>query len=67
MIDSLRGNELLKRDFPLVELADIKWFQPFVGDKPTAFFTVVCLPKPTRLGLGTPPPAAGDKTTKKDH
>jgi hypothetical protein len=49
-LDSLRGNELLTRDFPLVELADIKWYQPFVGAKPTAFFTVMCLPKTTKPG-----------------
>jgi hypothetical protein len=49
-LDSLRGNDLLKRDFPLVELADIKWYQPFVGAKPTAFFTVMCLPKTTTPG-----------------
>ena len=66
MLDSLRENELLKHDFPLVELADIKWFQPFIGAKPTAFFTVVCLPKPTNAGA--PAPAVGDKTNKpKDH
>jgi hypothetical protein len=42
---SLRGHPLLKRDFPLVELADIKWFQPNITAQPNALFTVVCLPK----------------------
>jgi hypothetical protein len=46
-LDALRDNSLLKRDFPMVELADIKWYQPFMGAQPTAYFTVVCLPKPT--------------------
>jgi hypothetical protein len=49
-LDALRGHELLKREFPLVELADIKWFQPVMNARPTAFFTVVCLPKPTGRG-----------------
>jgi hypothetical protein len=51
-LDSLRDNELLKRDFPLVDLADIKWYQPNIGAHPTAFFTIVCLPKPTGPGAG---------------
>jgi hypothetical protein len=49
-IDSLRGHPLLKRDFPLVELADIKWFQPSLGVKPVARFTVACLPKVPKVG-----------------
>lgn len=49
-IDSLRGHPLLKRDFPLVELADIAWFQPPVGGRPFARFTVVCLPKVLKAG-----------------
>lgn len=66
VLDSLRENALLKRDFPLVELADIKWFQPFMGAKPTAFFTVVCLPKPASSGAPTAPGA--DKANKpKEH
>ncbi len=53
-LDALRDHALLKRDFPLVELADIKWFQPFIGAQPTAFFTVVCLPKTTAPGEAAP-------------
>ncbi len=60
-LDALRDNESLKRDFPLVELADIKWFQPFIGAQPTAFFTVVCLPKPTNAGA---PAMPAEKSTK---
>jgi hypothetical protein len=61
VLDSLRNHPLLKRDFPLVELDDIKWYQPFVGAKPTAFFNVVCLPKPGGTGGGAAPDAAGGK------
>jgi hypothetical protein len=65
-LDSLRGHSLLKRDFPLVELADIKWFQPFAGAQASAFFTVVCLPKPT--SSGGPPSAGAEKADKqKEH
>ena len=39
------ADPLLQRDFPLVELADIKWFQPNMHAQPTAIFTVICLPK----------------------
>jgi hypothetical protein len=62
-LDSLRENSMLKRDFPLVDLADIKWFQPFAGAQPTAFFTVVCLPKPA--GPGSSSPAGPEKSDKK--
>mgnify|MGYP000856976578 CR=1 FL=1 len=42
---ALRNHPLLKRDFPDVELADIKRYQLFQGAQPMANFTVVCLPK----------------------
>ena len=61
-LDSLRGHALLKRDFPLVDLADIKWFQPNAGAQATALFTVVCLPKQT--GSSEPSAPAADKTDK---
>lgn len=54
-LESLRDHPLLKRDFPIVELADLKWFQPFNGSKPVAYFTVVCLPK-TNKGATKPSP-----------
>jgi hypothetical protein len=45
-LTELRGNPLLQRDFPLIELADVRWNQPPGRDaKPIASFTVVCLPK----------------------
>jgi hypothetical protein len=43
-LTSLRGHPLLKRDFPEVELAEIKWFQPNVTAPPSALFMIVCLP-----------------------
>jgi hypothetical protein len=54
-LESLRDHPLLKRDFPIVELADLKWYQPFNGSKPVAYFTVVCLPK-TAKGAAKPSP-----------
>jgi hypothetical protein len=44
-LTALRGHPLLQRDFPLVDLADIKFFQPNVKAAPSSLFTVVCLPK----------------------
>ena len=42
-LESLRGVELLKRDFPLVRLAEITWRKQ--GDSEIAMFTVLALPK----------------------
>jgi hypothetical protein len=61
-LDSLRENTLLKRDFPQVELADIKWYQPFIGAQPTAFFTIVAMPK-----APTPGEAAAGAKSKGAH
>jgi Tfp pilus assembly protein PilN len=42
-LDSLRNVDLLRRDFPQVQLAEIKWRRE--GDSEIAMFTVVALPK----------------------
>jgi hypothetical protein len=42
-LESLRNVELLKRDFPKVQLAEIKWRRE--GESEIAMFTVVALPK----------------------
>ncbi len=42
-IDSLRNVEILRRDFPLVTLAEIKWRRE--AGKETALFTIIALPK----------------------
>ena len=42
-LESLRKVDLLKRDFPLVQLAEIKWRRE--GESEIAMFTVVALPK----------------------
>jgi hypothetical protein len=47
-VGSLRGDPLLQKDFPLVELADIRWQAGTPTSKPLATFTVVCLPKDDR-------------------
>ncbi len=45
-LSSLRSDPLLKRDFPEVEVSDIKTTQPTQKtDTATAIFTVLCLPK----------------------
>jgi Tfp pilus assembly protein PilN len=59
-LTALRGNPLLKRDFPEVELAEIKWFQPNVTAEPSALFMVVCLP-----GTKDSPAKAGEKAPEK--
>jgi hypothetical protein len=49
-LDTLRENPLLKRDFPVVELAGLKQSRRTGDDTAVAFFTVVCVPK---SGKGT--------------
>lgn len=44
-LKSLREHPLLKKDFPIIELVDLKWYQPFSGAEPLAIFTVMCMPK----------------------
>jgi len=57
-LDTLRGHPLLKHDFPVVELADIKSFQGGTPTKSVANFTVICLPKTEQVA---PNPALRDK------
>ncbi len=45
LLNTLRENATLKRDFPLVELAALKRFHDASNNTSTAMFTVVCLPK----------------------
>ncbi|NQT13394.1 MAG: hypothetical protein HQ582_11630 [Planctomycetes bacterium] len=45
LLDTLRAHPMLKRDFPIVELAELKQVQKRSADIPRARFTVVCLPK----------------------
>jgi len=42
-LESLRSVDLLKRDFPLVELAEIKWRRD--GNSEVALFTIIAMPK----------------------
>jgi len=48
-LDTLRGHETLKRDFPVVELADLKQLQSTRDRNGVASFTVVCLPKSKKI------------------
>jgi hypothetical protein len=59
-LQSLRNDPLLRRDFPLVELADIKRTQDFRTLQWLANFTVVCLPAAAR----TAAPAGGSEPKK---
>lgn len=65
LLGALRDLPLLKRDFPNVELADIKRYR-LAGFAPTANFTVICLPNADKLSSR---PAgedgAGEKKEKK--
>jgi len=60
-LTALRDNALLKRDFPIVDLADIKWYQPNVKAAANALFTVICLPK----SANAPPKPPQDKDAAK--
>ena len=45
LLEMLREHPMLNRDFPVVELAELKQFQYAADDVPLASFTVVCSPK----------------------
>ncbi len=45
MIDSLRSHPRLRRDFPIVELTELKQVRRLGTESPAAWFTVVCHPK----------------------
>jgi hypothetical protein len=53
-LDRLRASPILKRDFPVVELAALKPGQSLVNETPVASFTVLCLPKNSKA-KGEPP------------
>lgn len=59
MVGSLRGAPLLQKDFPLVELADIRWQAGTTSSKPLATFTVVCLPRDDKGGPKGKGPGTG--------
>ncbi len=65
-LESLRNHPLLKRDFPIVELADIKRYQIFSAAQPMANFSVVCLPKPAAAPGPSPDDDAAGKGSKKE-
>ncbi len=58
---TLREHPLLKRDFHVVELADIKSTEASAGMKSMASFTVLCLPKVEKPGSS----GKGEKKGKK--
>jgi hypothetical protein len=45
LVDRIRSHPVLTRDFPVVELADLKRFQQVGDETGLAMFTLVCLPK----------------------
>jgi hypothetical protein len=63
-LGDLRGDPLLKRDFPVVALADLKWNQAGTTGTALAEFTVTCLPSVDKKA-----PASGDaaKTKPTEH
>ena len=62
-LGALRVHPLLRRDFPIVELGDLRWSQSASGKKAVAEFTVICLPKLDKAPAG--PPAAEAKKEAK--
>ncbi len=51
---SLGRQALLKRDFPSMKLADMKWNPPLAGKEPVATFSVVCEPKADAGAMAKP-------------
>jgi len=59
-LESLRKVELLQRDFPQVQLAEIKWRRE--GNSETAMFTVLAMPKKSAEGK----PAQDEKSANSE-
>ncbi len=53
-LEQLRADPLMSRDFPLIEIADLKSTQS-LGGRVLADFTVKCLPKTEALCPVAPP------------
>ncbi len=49
-LDALRNHPLLQKDFPIVEVTEIKTAEATRGEPPQAYFTVICLPKGAKRG-----------------
>ena len=59
-LDALRADEMLRRDFPAVELVGLKWGAASGkgGGAAQASFTVNCMPLKEKSAAAPPPPAA---------
>ena len=64
-LESLRNHPLLQRDFPIVELADIKRYQLHSAAQPMANFDILCLPKAAKTAA-SPDDEAGKGHKKED-
>jgi hypothetical protein len=60
LLDKLRSSPLLKRDFPVVELAALKPGPSLADETPTASFTVLCLPKNSGASASPPRESKGE-------
>jgi hypothetical protein len=66
LLESLRNHPLLQRDFPLVELAEIKRYQLHSAAQPTANFSIVCLPKTGKTPASADDGEAGKRAKRED-
>jgi len=63
-LESLRGHPLLKRDFPTVELADLKHSRATGQSGSAASFSVICQPRAAK-GPAKQPESGDEKTVEK--
>jgi hypothetical protein len=59
-LEKLRTDPILRRDFPVVELAALKPAQGLANEAPAASFTVLCLPKNNPAKAEPPREAKGE-------
>jgi len=59
-LDRLRASPILRRDFPVVELAALKPTQSLTNENPAVSFTVLCLPESSKGKAESPSEGKGE-------
>jgi hypothetical protein len=67
MINNLRSHPRLRRDFPIVELTELKQVRRLGTESPAAWFTVVCRPKESKENAAKQPPAEVAQLPEASH
>jgi hypothetical protein len=58
IVDALRESSVIRKDFPVIKLAELRFSPSQRGKREFASFSVICTPNPKVVGAGTKPPRA---------